>query len=65
MDKATENGYQPGYVAECVLKSVLKQEKEVTIAPFTSKAAIVIRTLFPSLFFWIMQKRARKLAKNK
>lgn len=65
MDKATEDGYQPEFVAECILKSVLKQEKEVTIAPFSPKAAIVLRTLFPSLFFWIMQKRARKLTKNK
>lgn len=59
MDKTTENGYQPEFVAERILKSVLKQEKEVTIAPFSPKAAIVLRTLFPSLFFWIMQKRAK------
>ncbi|EFN72306.1 Dehydrogenase/reductase SDR family protein 7-like [Camponotus floridanus] len=59
MDKTTENGYQPEFVAECILKSVLKQEKEVTIAPFSPKVAIVLRTLFPSLFFWIMQKRAK------
>ncbi|GAB1868246.1 Dehydrogenase/reductase SDR family protein 7-like [Camponotus japonicus] len=59
MDKTTENGYQPEFVAECILKSVLKQEKEVTIAPFSPKATIVLRTLFPSLFFWIMQKRAK------
>ncbi|KYN02927.1 Dehydrogenase/reductase SDR family protein 7-like protein [Cyphomyrmex costatus] len=62
MDKATESGFQPKYVAECILKSVLKQEKEVTIASFSPKCAIVLRTLFPSLYFWIMQKRARKLA---
>ncbi|KAM0730063.1 Dehydrogenase/reductase SDR family protein 7-like [Formica fusca] len=64
MDKTTESGYQSEYVAECILKSVLKQEKEVTIAPFSPKAAIVLRTLFPSLFFWIMQRRAKKSAKN-
>ncbi|XP_072748613.1 dehydrogenase/reductase SDR family protein 7-like [Anoplolepis gracilipes] len=64
MDKTTETGYQPEYVAECILKSVLKQEKETTIAPFSAKAAIVLRTLFPSLFFWIMQKRAKKISKE-
>ncbi|XP_012225368.1 dehydrogenase/reductase SDR family protein 7-like isoform X1 [Linepithema humile] len=64
MDKTTESGYQPEYVAECILKSVLKQEKELTIAPFSPRCAIVLRTLFPSLFFWIMQKRAQKLAKD-
>jgi len=65
MDKTTESGYQPKYVAECILKSVLKQEKEVTIAPFPPKCAIILRTLFPSLYFWIMQKRASKLARDK
>ncbi|XP_018302950.1 dehydrogenase/reductase SDR family protein 7-like isoform X2 [Mycetomoellerius zeteki] len=65
MDKTTESGFQPKYVAECILKSILKQEKEVTIASFSPKCAIVLRTLFPSLYFWIMQKRARKLARDK
>lgn len=65
MDKTTESGYQPEYVAELVLKSVLKQEKDVIIAPFSPKCAIIIRTLFPSLYFWIMEKRARKLARDK
>ncbi|KYN36986.1 Dehydrogenase/reductase SDR family protein 7-like protein [Trachymyrmex septentrionalis] len=65
MDKTTESGFQPKFVAECILKSVLKQEKEVTIASFSPKCAIVLRTLFPSFYFWIMQKRARKLARDK
>lgn len=64
MDTTTENGYEPEYVAECILRSVLKQEKEITIAPFTSKAAIVLRTLFPSLYFYIMKQRAKKGAKQ-
>ncbi|XP_011881786.1 PREDICTED: dehydrogenase/reductase SDR family protein 7-like [Vollenhovia emeryi] len=65
MDKTTESGFSPKYVAECILKSVLKQEKEVTIAPFSPKCAIILRTLCPSLYFWIMQRRARKLARDK
>lgn len=65
MDKTTESGYQPKYVAECILKSVLKQKKEIIIAPLVPKCAIILRTLFPSLYFWIMQKRARKLAREK
>lgn len=63
-DETTENGYEPEYVANCILEAVLKQKEEVTIAPLSAKSAIVIRTLFPSLFFWLMKKRARKLAKN-
>lgn len=64
MDATTENGYEPEYVAECILRSVLEQEKEITIAPFTSKAAIVLRTLFPSVYFYIMKQRAKKGAKQ-
>lgn len=64
MDQTTENGYRPEYVAECILKSILKEEKEVTIAPFTVKCAIVLRILFPALFFWIMKRRARKLVRK-
>ncbi|KAL0120224.1 hypothetical protein PUN28_008111 [Cardiocondyla obscurior] len=64
MDKATASGFEPKYVAECILKSVLKQEKDVIISPFTPKCAIVLRVLFPSLYFWIMQKRARKLERD-
>jgi len=65
MDKTTESGYQPDYVAQCILKSVLYQQKEITIAPFTAKAAIVLRALFPSLFFWIMERQAKKVEKEK
>ncbi|RLU19419.1 hypothetical protein DMN91_007976 [Ooceraea biroi] len=65
MDKTTESGYQADYVAQCILKSILHQQKEITVAPLAPKAAIILRTLFPSLFFWIMQRRARKLDKDK
>lgn len=61
MDETTKNGYEPEYVAECILNSVLQQKKEVTIAPLSMKVAMLLRTLFPSFYFWIMQNRARKL----
>lgn len=64
MDNATEQGFSPKYVADQVLKAVLKQEKELTIATFTPKAAILLRAIFPSLYFWIMQKRAKNQAKH-
>ncbi|CAK9821949.1 Dehydrogenase/reductase SDR family protein 7-like [Anthophora retusa] len=64
MDKTTQEGYSPEYVAQCILKAVLKQEKDVVIASYSPKVAIYLRTLCPSLYFWIMQKRARKAAKE-
>ncbi|KAK2580777.1 hypothetical protein KPH14_011512 [Odynerus spinipes] len=65
MDQTTEQGYSPKYVAEKVLKAVLKKEKDVIIAPIAPKSAILLRSLFPSLYFWLMEKRAKKFAKEK
>nr|XP_033321754.1 dehydrogenase/reductase SDR family protein 7-like [Megalopta genalis] len=64
MDKSTEEGYSTEYVAERILKAILKDEKDVIIATFTPKIAIYLRTLCPSLYFWIMHKRARKSEKD-
>lgn len=64
MDKTTQEGYSPEYVADYTLKAVLKEEKDVLIAPITPKLAIYLRTLCPSLYFWIMQKRAKKSEKE-
>ncbi|XP_076289440.1 dehydrogenase/reductase SDR family protein 7-like [Lasioglossum baleicum] len=60
MDKTTEEGYSPEYVAQRTLKAILKDEKDVIIATFSPKCAIYLRTLCPSLYFWIMLKRAKK-----
>ena len=64
MDKTTEEGYSPEYVADCILKAVLKQEKDVLVSSFTPKVAIYLRTLCPSLYFWIMYKRAKRSEKE-
>ncbi|XP_014615933.1 PREDICTED: dehydrogenase/reductase SDR family protein 7-like [Polistes canadensis] len=65
MDQNTEQGYSPKYVAKKVLKAVLKKEKDEIIAPIIPKCGILIRFLFPSLYFWLMEKRAKKLDKEK
>ena len=60
MDKTTQKGYDPIYAADCILKAVLKEKKDVLIAPFIPKLAVYIRTLYPSLYFWIMQREFKK-----
>ncbi|XP_051164996.1 dehydrogenase/reductase SDR family protein 7-like isoform X2 [Leptopilina boulardi] len=60
MDEATEKGFSAKYVAEEVLKSMLIGSKDVAISPPSPKFAILIRTLCPSFYFWIMKIRARK-----
>jgi dehydrogenase/reductase SDR family protein 7B len=58
-DSATANGYEPEYVAEKILSAVVQGKQEVIIAPVVPRLAILIRTLAPSLYFWIMETRAR------
>ncbi|XP_034937980.1 dehydrogenase/reductase SDR family protein 7-like [Chelonus insularis] len=65
MDKSTLEGYSSEYVADKVLEAVLKRSKEVMIAPLTAKLANFIRYMIPSLYFKIMQMRAKKYANSK
>jgi short-subunit dehydrogenase len=59
MDSNAENGYTPEYVSKKILSAVADGKKELIIAPVIAKLAITIRTLSPSLYFWIMERRAR------
>ncbi|XP_046484140.1 dehydrogenase/reductase SDR family protein 7-like [Neodiprion pinetum] len=65
MDKSTEEGFTPEYVAEQVLKALLREASEVTVATFVPKAAILLRSVLPSVYFWLMRKRAKTVAKDK
>ncbi|XP_046820665.1 dehydrogenase/reductase SDR family protein 7-like [Vespa crabro] len=65
MDQTTEQGYSPKYVAKKVLEAVLKKEKDVIIATIIPKCGILLRFLCPSLYFWLMEKRAKKFTKEK
>lgn len=59
MDSATANGYKPEYVAEKILSAVVQCKEEMIISPVVPRLAMLIRTLAPSLYFWIMERRAR------
>lgn len=59
MDSATANGYKPEYVAEKILSAVVQSKEELIISPAIPRLGILIRTLAPSLYFWMMKRRAR------
>ncbi|KAJ1532373.1 hypothetical protein ONE63_000973 [Megalurothrips usitatus] len=61
MDDTTAGGYPPEYVAEQVLNGVVLQEKEIILATAGPRFAILLRSLGPDIYFWIMQKRANKM----
>ena len=61
MDETTATGMLPEEVAREIMAAVITRKREVTVATFLPKAAVWIRTLFPSLYFYIMKNRAARL----
>lgn len=64
MDTTTANGYESEYVAREIVKAVVNESPELVIAELSARIAIVLRTFIPSLYFWIMSKRAKKADKT-
>ncbi|XP_049956983.1 dehydrogenase/reductase SDR family protein 7-like isoform X1 [Schistocerca serialis cubense] len=60
MDSATENGSPVEKVAEEILYAVATEKKELTTCSFVAHIAVLLRTLYPELFFWLMKKRAHQ-----
>lgn len=60
MDSTVASGYKPDYVAEKILCAVADGKKELIISPIVPRLAVLIRTIAPSLYFWVMERRARK-----
>lgn len=60
-DSTTASGASPEQVAKLILRAVLRDEDDVMIAPVAPRAAYWIRHLCPSLYFWIMARRAQKV----
>ncbi|KAJ8679594.1 hypothetical protein QAD02_015381 [Eretmocerus hayati] len=65
MDETTKNGYSPDYIADKILHAIVKGQKEITIANFAQKIAILLRVVSPSLYFYVMQNRAQRFMKKK
>lgn len=60
MDKNTEKGYTPEYVATKIIQAVVEKSKEEVISPLIPKVAIFLRKYFPSLYFLVMARRFEK-----
>uniref|UniRef100_A0A5S6R1Y1 thioredoxin-disulfide reductase (NADPH) n=1 Tax=Trichuris muris TaxID=70415 RepID=A0A5S6R1Y1_TRIMR len=58
MDTATLHGMDPDRAAIQVLKAVVDNEEELILAPPRIRLAILLRVIWPSLFFWLMRRRA-------
>nr|XP_022315214.1 dehydrogenase/reductase SDR family protein 7-like [Crassostrea virginica]XP_022315215.1 dehydrogenase/reductase SDR family protein 7-like [Crassostrea virginica]XP_022315217.1 dehydrogenase/reductase SDR family protein 7-like [Crassostrea virginica] len=58
-DSTTASGMKPTFVAHRILKAVKFKENDIVLAPLLHKLVIFIRTFIPSLFFLIMNHRAK------
>ncbi|XP_059614611.1 dehydrogenase/reductase SDR family protein 7-like [Phlebotomus argentipes] len=62
MDATTAAGANPDDMAGEILKCILRDDKDVILAPVTPRIAHLLRYFCPPLYFWIMARRALKLA---
>ncbi|KAI5637994.1 short chain dehydrogenase domain-containing protein [Phthorimaea operculella] len=60
MDPSTAAGFSPEYCAQQILDSVVLKQREIVVSQFTPKLAIFLRHAAPSIYFWIMARRANK-----
>lgn len=59
MDETTAKGMPPQLVASRVVEAVACDEAEVVLSSITHKAAIILRTISPNIYFWLMSRRAK------
>ncbi|XP_035913886.1 dehydrogenase/reductase SDR family protein 7-like [Anopheles stephensi] len=62
MDTATAAGASAEDTAANILKAIVRDEKDIIMAPIAPRAAYWLRHRLPSVYFWIMKKRAEKLS---
>uniref|UniRef100_A0A1B6CN93 Ketoreductase domain-containing protein n=1 Tax=Clastoptera arizonana TaxID=38151 RepID=A0A1B6CN93_9HEMI len=60
-DESTASGYSPDKVADDILSAVIRKKPELILSETTPRLAIYLRTFFPSLYFYIMKNRAKRL----
>lgn len=58
MDYHTSKGYSAEYAANKIMEAIASETKDLVLSPATPKLAIGLRYCCPSLYFWIMAKRA-------
>ncbi|KAH9493812.1 hypothetical protein DERF_014540 [Dermatophagoides farinae] len=64
MDETTANGYTAEYVATISLEMLLNGDHEIVLAPFIHRILVIIRTLWPVFYFFIMKIYAKQKSKS-
>ena len=64
LDSTTEAGYSVEYVSDKVISCLVSSDRQLVLAPLYVKIGIIIRTVWPALYRYIMNRRAIKERKN-
>lgn len=64
-DTTTASGANPEHIADDIRKAILGEEKDIILAPILPIAVQWLRLLCPPLYFWVMEKRARRMNETK
>lgn len=59
MDATTASGYEPSTVAETIVNAVANRKKDVIISTLSPQLGILLRTVCPSFYFWLMKNKAK------
>ncbi|XP_021181277.3 dehydrogenase/reductase SDR family protein 7-like [Helicoverpa armigera] len=60
MDTSTAAGFSAEYTANKILDGVVNKEKDLIISQFMPSLAITLRHTAPSVYHWVMARRANK-----
>lgn len=60
MDRTTQQGLSPDYVAGEIVKAVVTRRKEAVISTVLPRVAIVLRKFLPFVYFLVMERRAKQ-----
>ena len=63
-DANQERGYSVEYVADNIIKSIIAPQHQLILAPFYVRIAVLLRAFLPSVYFFIMSRRAKNEKKN-
>ncbi|CAG2121240.1 unnamed protein product, partial [Medioppia subpectinata] len=64
MDKTTASGDEPEDVAKRIFMAIMRKDKQLLVSPLLPKIAILLRFIFPNIYFYLMKNRAKKETKN-
>ena len=64
LDSSTKSGYNVEFVSEEIIRSVAESRRELVLAPVYVRLAILLRSLAPGLYRYVMARRAAKERKQ-